>query len=137
MVALGFAMLLLFSLALLYSIKGTFIEQKWLLRWALWFIPAPWIAIELGWIVAEYGRQPWTIYGVLPTHLSVSSLTPGNVYASLAGFVAFYTGLLIVEVYLMTKYARMGPSSLGTGKYYGEIKLGGGAIPPGAPADKA
>ena len=137
MVALGFSMLLLFSLALLYSIKGTFIEQKWLLRWAMWFIPAPWIAAELGWVVAEYGRQPWTIYGVLPTHLSVSSLTPSSIYASLAGFVAFYTVLLIVEMYLMVKYARLGPSSLGTGKYHNEHSSGGGAIPVDAPADKA
>ncbi len=121
MVALGFSMLALFSLALLYSIKGTFMEKKWLLRWALLFIPAPWIAAELGWVVAEYGRQPWTIYGVLPTHLSVSSLTPGNIYGSLAGFVAFYTLLLIIEMYLMVKYARQGPSSLGTGRYQGEL----------------
>ncbi len=120
MVALGFAFLALFSLALFYSIKGNFIEKKWLLRWALWFIPLPWVAAELGWVVAEYGRQPWTIYGVLPTHLSVSNLSVGNVYASLAGFVIFYTVLLVIEVYLMQKYARLGPASLGTGRYHGE-----------------
>jgi cytochrome d ubiquinol oxidase subunit I len=120
MVALGFGMLLLFSLALLYSIKGTFIEKRWLLRWALLFIPAPWIAAELGWVVAEYGRQPWTIYGVLPTHLSVSSLTPASIYGSLAGFVTFYTVLLVIEMYLMVKYARLGPSSMGTGRYHNE-----------------
>ncbi|MFA6922094.1 MAG: cytochrome ubiquinol oxidase subunit I [Gallionella sp.] len=125
MVALGFGMLLLFTLALLYSIKGNFMEKKWLLRWALLFIPAPWIAAELGWVVAEYGRQPWTIYGVLPTHLSVSSLTPGSIYASLAGFVAFYTVLLVIEMFLMVKYARLGPSSLGTGKYFNEHQSGG------------
>ena len=127
MVALGFGMLALFSLALLYSIKGNFMEKKWLLRWALLFIPAPWIAAELGWVVAEYGRQPWTIYGVLPTHLSVSNLTPSNIYGSLAGFVAFYTLLLIIEMYLMVKYARQGPSSLGTGKYHGEAAYAQGA----------
>jgi cytochrome d ubiquinol oxidase subunit I len=120
MVALGFAFLALFSLALFYSIKGNFIEKRWLLRWALWFIPLPWVAAELGWVVAEYGRQPWTIYGVLPTHLSVSNLSVGNVYASLAGFVIFYTVLLVIEVYLMQKYARLGPASLGTGRYHGE-----------------
>jgi cytochrome bd ubiquinol oxidase subunit I len=135
MVALGFAFLVLFGFALFYSVKGNFIEKKWLLRWALWFIPMPWIAAELGWIVAEYGRQPWTIYGVLPTHISVSNLTPGNIYGSLAGFVGFYTVLLIVEMVLMTKYARLGPASLGTGKYHGE-KTAGGALPAGAVADK-
>ena len=71
-------------------------------------------------MVAEYGRQPWTIYGVLPTHLSVSSLTPANIYGSLAGFVTFYTVLLIIEMYLMVKYARLGPSSMGTGRYHNE-----------------
>jgi cytochrome d ubiquinol oxidase subunit I len=134
MVALGFAFLALFSLALFYSVKGNFIEKKWLLRWALWFIPMPWIAAELGWVVAEYGRQPWTIYGVLPTHISVSNLTPANIYGSLAGFVGFYTVLLLVEMYLMVKYARQGPASLGTGQYHNEAA--GGALPAGAPANR-
>jgi cytochrome d ubiquinol oxidase subunit I len=130
MVGLGFLFLVLFSLALFYSIKGNFIEKKWLLRWALWFVPTPWIAIELGWIVAEYGRQPWSIYGVLPTHLSVSNLSAANIYASLAGFIGFYTLLLVIEMYLMVKYARLGPSSLGSGKYHHEHAAG--ALPAGA-----
>jgi cytochrome d ubiquinol oxidase subunit I len=81
-------------------------------------IPLPWIAAELGWIVAEYGRQPWTIAGILPTHLSASSLQPGSLYFSLAGFILFYTFLLVVEMILMVKYARLGPSSLHTGQYW-------------------
>lgn len=68
-------------------------------------------------MVAEYGRQPWTIYGILPTHLSTSTLSVGSVLASLPGFIVFYTGLLIAEMYLMIKYTRLGPSSLGTGRY--------------------
>ena len=120
MVALGFAMLALFGLALWYSIKGDFAQRPWLLRWALWFLPMPWISCEMGWFVAEYGRQPWTIYGVLPTHLSVSTLTGNSLYGSLAGFVGFYTLLLIVEMYLMVKFARQGPGSLGTGRYLNE-----------------
>ena len=121
MVALGFAMAALFSLALFYSIKGSFAEKPWLLRWALWSLPMPWIACEVGWFVAEYGRQPWTIYGVLPTHLSVSTLSVSSLYGSLAGFVGFYTLLLIVEMYLMVKFARQGPGSLGTGRYLNEV----------------
>lgn len=120
MVALGFAMLALFGLALWYSIKGDFAERRWLLRWALWSLPLPWISCEMGWFVAEYGRQPWTIYGVLPTHMSVSTLTVESLYGSLAGFVGFYTLLLIVEMYLMVKFARQGPGSLGTGRYLNE-----------------
>lgn len=120
MVALGFAMLALFGLALWYSIKGDFAQRPWLLKWALSFLPMPWISCEMGWFVAEYGRQPWTIYGVLPTHLSVSTLTVNSLYGSLAGFVGFYTLLLIVEMYLMVKFARQGPGSLGTGRYMNE-----------------
>lgn len=70
------------------------------------------MATSLGWIVAEYGRQPWTVTGILPTHLSASSVSAGEVWASLAGFVLFYTGLMIVEMYLMIKYARLGPTVL-------------------------
>ncbi|MDR3391904.1 MAG: cytochrome ubiquinol oxidase subunit I [Sulfuriferula sp.] len=137
MVGLGTALFALFTVALYTSLKNSCGKSKWLLRWALLFIPVPWIAAELGWFVAEYGRQPWTIFGVLPTHLSASTLTAGNVYGSIAGFVFFYTGLLIVEMYLMVKFARQGPSSLHSGRYHGEGNSGGGAIPAHAPADKA
>ncbi|AWI80490.1 MAG: cytochrome d terminal oxidase subunit 1 [Betaproteobacteria bacterium HGW-Betaproteobacteria-13] len=120
MVAMGFAMLALFGLALWYSIKGDFATRTWLLKWSLWFLPVPWLACEMGWFVAEYGRQPWTIYGVLPTHLSVSTLTVESLYGSLAGFIGFYTLLLVVEMYLMVRFARQGPGSLGTGRYLNE-----------------
>jgi cytochrome d ubiquinol oxidase subunit I len=70
--------------------------------------------------VAEYGRQPWTIYGILPTHMSVSTLTVESLYGSLAGFVGFYTLLLVVELYLMVKFAKQGPGSIGVGRYANE-----------------
>ncbi len=120
MVGLGFAMLALFSLAFWSTLKSGCTKKPWLLRWALWMLPAPWIACELGWFVAEYGRQPWTIYGVLPTHMSVSNLSVNSLYGSLAGFIVFYTVLLIVEMFLMIKFARMGPGSLSTGRYDNE-----------------
>lgn len=121
MVSLGFAMLVLFALAMWSSLKGCFTEKPWLLKWAVLMLPMPWVAAELGWFVAEYGRQPWTIYGVLPTHLSVSTLSPASLYGSLIGFVGFYTVLLVVELYLMVKFARQGPGSLGTGRYDQEV----------------
>ena len=120
MVGLGFAMLALFGLSTWYSVQGSFGERRWLLRAAVWSLPMPWLACELGWFVAEYGRQPWTIFGVLPTHLSVSTLSVNSLYGSIAGFVGFYTILLIVELYLMVKFARQGPGSLGTGRYANE-----------------
>lgn len=120
MVGLGFAMLALFALAFWSTLKTACTQKPWLLKWALWMLPAPWLACELGWFVAEYGRQPWTIYGVLPTHLSVSTLSVESLYGSLAGFIGFYTVLLVVEMYLMVKFARLGPGSLGTGRYSNE-----------------
>ncbi|MDD5363826.1 MAG: cytochrome ubiquinol oxidase subunit I [Gallionellaceae bacterium] len=120
MVVLGFAFAALFTLSFWYSLKGSFADRKWLLRWAVLFIPMPWIAAELGWVVAEYGRQPWSIFGILPTHLSTSTLSVGSLYGSIAGFLGFYTLLLVAELYLMFKFARLGPSSLGTGKYHFE-----------------
>jgi cytochrome d ubiquinol oxidase subunit I len=103
-------------------------RNRWVMKLALWSIPLPWLAVELGWIVAEYGRQPWTISEVLPTHLSVSSVSAGQVWFSLGGFVAFYSALLAVELYLMFKYARLGPSSLGTGRYHGERDIAPPAV---------
>ena len=120
MVGLGFLLLALFGLAFWSSLKANCRARPWLLKWALVMLPAPWIACELGWFVAEYGRQPWTIYGVLPTHLSVSTLSVNSLYGSLAGFVGFYTVLLVVEMFLMVKFARVGPGSLGTGRYQQE-----------------
>jgi cytochrome bd ubiquinol oxidase subunit I len=117
MVGIGFLMLALFVLAAYSTLSGRKRHPRWLLKWALWSLPLPWLACELGWVIAEYGRQPWTIYGVLPTHLSVSRLSVESLYGSLAGFIGFYTVLLVVEIYLMIKFARLGPGSLGTGRY--------------------
>ena len=120
MVGLGFWFLFVFAAAFYMLARRRLYRNRWVMHLALWSIPLPWIAAELGWIVAEYARQPWSISEVLPTHLSVSSVSAGQLYFSLGGFVVFYTGLLIVELYLMFKYARAGPSSLGTGRYEAE-----------------
>lgn len=109
MVALGFAFI---GVMLYFFWRSSFRGQTYP-RWALWgavaIIPAPWIAAELGWFVAEYGRQPWTVDGVLPTALSVSHLSVADLLLTLAGFMLFYTVLFIVEMGLMFKYIRRGP----------------------------
>jgi cytochrome d ubiquinol oxidase subunit I len=120
MVGLGFFLLFIFAAAFYFCASRHARARPWLLKLALYSIPLPWLAAEFGWFVAEYGRQPWTISGILPTFLSTSSLSSGDLYFSLAGFVGFYTLLLVVELYLMFKYARLGPSSLGTGRYHFE-----------------
>src|SRR5579863_7145553 len=123
MVALGILFLATFVAAFWFCARRTLLQEnkRWFLRWAVWAIPLPWLAAEFGWVVAELGRQPWTIAGILPTALSASSLTPGDLYLSIAGFVVFYTALFIVEITLMFKYARLGPSSLHTGRYHHEL----------------
>ncbi len=120
MVGAGFLTLFIFVAAFYYTVRQQVLQKRWLLWLALIGMPLPWIASEMGWIVAEYGRQPWTIAEVLPTFLSSSSLQAGDVYASLTAFAVFYTLLLAAEVYLMLKYARLGPSSLHTGRYHFE-----------------
>jgi cytochrome d ubiquinol oxidase subunit I len=120
MVGLGLLFLFIFAAGFYFLAVRNLAPQRWLLRLAVWSIPLPWVAAEAGWIVAEYGRQPWTISGVLPTFMSVSNIAAADVYASLAAFVVFYTALLIVELYLMLKYIRLGPASLHTGRYDSE-----------------
>jgi cytochrome d ubiquinol oxidase subunit I len=124
MVACGFTMLFIFAASFYYCARRVADKKRWLLKMALWCIPLPWIAAETGWVVAEYGRQPWSIAEVLPTYLSTSTLQSGDVWFSLASIIGFYTLLLVVEMYLMFHYARLGPSSLNTGRYSFERNAG-------------
>ena len=130
MVAAGFTMLLVFALSFYYTAKRTAWKKPWLLRLAFFSIPLPWIAVETGWFVAEFGRQPWAIGEILPTYLGTSTLSAGDLMGSIIGFVVLYSILLIVEMYLMIKFARLGPSSLHTGRYHFEQSTSGGYISP-------
>ncbi|MBA6412251.1 cytochrome ubiquinol oxidase subunit I [Parahaliea sp. F7430] len=109
MVALGFSFIIVMAYFFWRSSFRQQVYPRWALRLAVFIIPAPWIAAELGWFVAEYGRQPWTVDGVLPTALSVSHLSVMDLLLTLIGYVVFYTVLLIIEVALMLKYIRKGP----------------------------
>ena len=122
MVFCGCMLLLLLVVAFYASVRNNFAEKRWLLKWVFWSLPLPWLACEAGWFVAEYGRQPWTVYGVLPTNLSASSLTAASLWGSIFGFVTLYSILLTVEVYLMVRFSRQGPGSLGTGRYANEAE---------------
>ena len=130
MVLSGVLMLGLFICAFWASIRRNETRKPWLLKWALFSLPLPWVATQTGWYVAEHGRQPWSIGEVLPTHLSASSLSTGDVWGSLLALAAFYTVLLVIEMYLMIKFTRQGPSSLHTGRYHFER---GAALPNGLP----
>ncbi|WP_347261767.1 cytochrome ubiquinol oxidase subunit I [Rudaea sp.] len=113
MVGCGFFFIALFAYSFWLASTRQLDRDRWYLKLAFCSLPLPWLAIELGWIVAEYGRQPWAIEGVLPTALGVSSVSAGQVLFSLCGFVIFYTGLAVVDFFLMRKYVRRGPDGLG------------------------
>ncbi len=110
MVALGFYFIALFAVAFYLSSKRR-CGKPWFLRMVMYSLPLPWVAAELGWIVAEYGRQPWIIDATMPTFLGVSNIPASNVAASLAAFVLFYSALAIIDVALIVKYVRIGPQS--------------------------
>jgi len=111
MVALGFFFIAFFAWGFWLAARRRVDNQSRFLRIALWSLPLPWIAAELGWVVAEHGRQPWAIEGVLPTFLAVSPIPASSVATSLAGFVLFYTTLAVVDVMLLRKYIRLGPAT--------------------------
>lgn len=113
MVACGLFFILLFAVGF-YLCAKRILEKRWYLYVALCSLPLPWLAAECGWFVAENGRQPWVVEGVLPTFLGTSSLQTHNLVISLAGFVLFYTVLAVIEIYLMVKYIRLGPDGMAT-----------------------
>jgi cytochrome bd ubiquinol oxidase subunit I len=113
MVGLGLFFIALFATAFYLASRHRFDRHPWFLKLAFFSLPLPWIAVELGWVVAEYGRQPWAVDGVLPTFLGVSRTAAGNVWLSLIGFAVFYSALAAVDAFLLTRTIRRGPDGLG------------------------
>jgi len=88
---------------------GKLTEYPLYLKAMICAIPLPYIAIDCGWAVAEVGRQPWIVYGLMRTKDAVSPIDPSQVVASLAAFVVVYTFLGAIDIYLLAKYAKKGP----------------------------
>ena len=109
MVGLGFFFILLTATFFYLSARHRLDAYPWLLKLAVIAIPLPWIAAEAGWVVAEVGRQPWIIEGVLPTAAAVSSLGAMTVLMTIIGFTLIYTVLFIVEMTLMLRAIKKGP----------------------------
>ena len=113
MVGLGLLMLGYFILAVIYTLRNQVERQHGFLRFALWSIPVPFIACEMGWLVAEIGRQPWTVYQILPTWMSASTHSVAYMAFSLTGFVVLYSIFIAIEMYLMVRAVRVGPEAHG------------------------
>jgi cytochrome d ubiquinol oxidase subunit I len=109
MVAFGLLMLAYFIMAVIYTLRNDVERHRWFLKLAPWMIPIPFLACEMGWLVAELGRQPWTVYEMLPTWMSASTHSVAYMVFSLTGFVLLYSIFIAVEMYLMVKFIRKGP----------------------------
>jgi cytochrome d ubiquinol oxidase subunit I len=107
MVGLGFLFVLLAFISVVLAWKKKLSENRWFLWIMSIAIVLPYLASELGWVVAEIGRQPWIVFGLLRTADAASrNLTPGDVLGSLIAFIVIYVSLAIVDVFLLTKYAK-------------------------------
>ena len=81
--------------------------------WHYWIaialVPLAYIASECGWLVAEFGRQPWTIQDMLPTWAAVSDLNAGSVALTFILFLILFTTMLAVEINILLKQIAKGP----------------------------
>jgi cytochrome d ubiquinol oxidase subunit I len=111
MVLFAFALLAVFLISLWYTMREAE-APRWLFRLALCAFPLPWLAAELGWFVAEFGRQPWIIDGVLPTFLATSELGIPDLLLTILGFTAVYGVLAVIEIRLMLYAIKNGPDAV-------------------------
>jgi len=109
MVGFAFLMLAFFIFGVIYSLRNDVENHPLFLRFSLWLIPVPFLACEMGWLTAELGRQPWTVYNLLPTWMSASSHSVSYMVFSLIGFVSLYSIFIIIEMYLMVRAIKQGP----------------------------
>jgi len=110
MAGLGTFMILASLLGIILSRREHFADYRAFLSLMVFAIPAPYLAEQFGWLVAELGRQPWIVYGVLKTTDAVSkSISTTQVALSLLGFTVLYGLLGAIDIFLLVKYAKKGP----------------------------
>jgi len=109
MVILGFLFIIIFTLALYFLFNGTLSDNKWFLWIAVLSIPLPYVASELGWILAEVGRQPWIIQDLMSVSQAVSHISSASVITTFILFAVLFTVLLISEISIMIRQIKTGP----------------------------
>ncbi|MDO3701260.1 cytochrome ubiquinol oxidase subunit I [Micromonospora sp. C28SCA-DRY-2] len=120
-VGLGFMILIGFALGTLWLLLPL-LWRDWAirLRFPLWLIllalPLPFVAVILGWIAREVGRQPWVAYGLLPTDQAVSGVAPGVMLASLIGFSLLLGALAVANWVLLARHAARGAADPALGR---------------------
>ncbi len=114
MVGLGMWFILLFLLALFFTLRKKPVYKRWFLYASVLSIPLAYLASEMGWLVAEFGRQPWIIQDLMPTSVAVSHLSTGAVRLTFILFAITFTILLIADIKILTKQIKLGPKEGGT-----------------------
>ena len=109
MVGVGCLLILFFALSLFLVYKKEIAQYRWFLISAIIMIPLAYIASESGWIVAEIGRQPWTIQDLLPVSAAISDIEAGSVATTFFIFLALFTTMLAVEISILVKQIKKGP----------------------------
>jgi cytochrome bd quinol oxidase subunit 1 apoprotein (EC 1.10.3.-) len=109
MVGLGCLFILFFVVVLYFLYKSDIVKPRWLHATAIVLVPLAYIASESGWLVAEFGRQPWTIQDMLPVSASVSDVSAGSVALTFFVFLALFTTMLVVELCILFKEIKKGP----------------------------
>ena len=109
MVGLGCLFIIYFAVTLFFFYKKDITKIKWWKWTAIILLPLGYIASESGWLVAEFGRQPWTIQDMLPTWIGVSNLSSNAVMLTFFIFLVLFTILLAVEISILCKQIKKGP----------------------------
>ena len=109
MIGLGMLIALVLLLSLWFAWKDKLGRMRWLMWASIICIPLVYICGQSGWIVAEVGRQPWTIQGLLPVNVAVSSLSAGAVKTTFFLFLAVFALFLAIEIRIMIGAIRKGP----------------------------
>ncbi|MBM6993941.1 MAG: cytochrome ubiquinol oxidase subunit I [Prevotella sp.] len=109
MVGLGILFIIFFAVVLFMVYKKDIIQYRWLHIAGLAMIPLAYIASESGWIVAEMGRQPWTIQDMLPVGVAVSDIPANSIAITFFIFAFLFTTMLVVELSILCKQIKKGP----------------------------
>jgi cytochrome bd ubiquinol oxidase subunit I len=109
MVAIGFFLMLMFAIALWFGLKDKLQNHRWFKIMAIVSMPLAYVASQSGWLIAEFGRQPWVIQDLMPTKTAVSNIQSGMVITTFWIFAVVFTVLLVAEIKIMVKQVSNGP----------------------------
>lgn len=110
MIGLGMAIALILLLSVWFTYKDKISNMKWLLWCAIIAVPLVYICGQAGWVVAEVGRQPWTIQGLLPVNVAISNVSAAAVKTTFFLFLVVFALFLVIEIRIMIRAIKKGPA---------------------------